>query len=61
MKMYISEKKNYKKCQKSRKFNEEDFWTTGKSYQFQEKIALPVVLQKIVGMALISVEDLRQS
>jgi len=47
--------------QESRKFNEDNLWTTRKSYKFQEKIALPFVLEKNVGKALVSVEDLRQS
>ena len=37
------------------------FWTTRKSYKFQEKIALPFALEKNVGKALISVEDVKQS
>ena len=43
------------------KFNEENFWTTQKSYKLQEKIAWPFVFEKNVGKSLISVEDLKQS
>jgi len=35
---------NLQKRLKSRKFNVENFWTTRKSYKFQEKIAMPFVL-----------------
>jgi len=42
-------------------FHEGNFWTTRKSYKFQEKIALPFVLEKNVGKALISVEEQKQS
>jgi len=46
---------------KSRKFNEDNFSKTQKSYKFQEKIALPFVVEKNVGTPLVSAEDLRQS
>ena len=39
------------KTLESRNFNEENFWTTRKSYEFQEKIALPFVFKKNVGKA----------
>ena len=46
---------------KSRKFNEDNFSNTQKSYKFQEKIALPFVVEKNVETPLVSAEDLRQS
>jgi len=52
---------NLQKRLESRKFNEQNFWTTRKSYKFQEQIAFLFVLDKNEGKALISVEDLRQS
>jgi len=61
MKTHLSKKHTYKKRLKSRKFNEENFWTTRKSFEFQEKIELPFVIEKNVGKALISADDLRLS
>ena len=57
----IYPKNNLQKTLESRKFNEENFCTTRKSYKFHENIALLFVLETNVGKALISVEDLRQS
>ena len=38
---------------------EENVWTTRKNYKFQQKIAVQFVLEKNVGKAVISVENLR--
>jgi len=40
-------------------FNEDNLSNTRKSYKLQEKIVLPFLVEKNVGKALISVEDLR--
>ena len=60
MKMYTSENQIYKKRWKSRKFNEKNFWITRKSYEFQEKTAMPFIPENNVRKALISIEHLRQ-
>ena len=55
----LPEKQTCKKTLEIRKFIVENFWTTRKSFKFQEKIALLFVLEKNVGKALIYIEDLR--
>ena len=57
----LSKKETYKNRWNSRKFHEENFWTTRKRYKLQEKNALLYVFEKTIGKSLVSVEDLRQS